>query len=78
MTAMVRLKITKIGDALGVVLPADVLAAMKVTDDETLYLTETPTGYRISPHDPELEEQLRVGREVMDKHREVLQALSKS
>jgi putative addiction module antidote len=75
---MVRLKINKNGNSLAVVLPAEVLASLKVTEGDTLYLTETSTGYRISPHDPQTEEQLRLGREIMEEDRDVLRALSKS
>jgi len=78
MGATIELKITKIGDALGVVFPAGVLTRLKVAEGKTVYLYEPPTGYRFPPHDPEPEEQLRVAREVMEKHRDVLRALSKS
>ena len=74
---MVRLKITKVGNSLAVVLPGEVLASLKVSDGDTLYLAEMPTGYMLSTCDPELQEQLRIGREVMDAHRDVLRALSK-
>jgi putative addiction module antidote len=74
---MVRLKITNVGNSLAVVLPHEVLASLKVGDGDTLYLTEAPTGYMLSTHDPEVQEQLRVAREVMDTHRDVLRALSK-
>jgi putative addiction module antidote len=75
---MIRLKVTKVGDSLGVALPADVLASLKVVEGDTLYLTETPTGYAVSSPDPALQEQLRVGREIMKKHRDVFHALAKS
>ncbi|MEN3378665.1 MAG: hypothetical protein V7604_4020 [Hyphomicrobiales bacterium] len=74
---MIRLKITKVGDSLAVVLPREVLESLKVGDGDTLYLAETPTGYMLSTCDPELQEQLRISREVMDTHRDVLRALSK-
>jgi putative addiction module antidote len=60
-----------------VVLPREVLESLKVGDGDTLYLAETPTGYMLSTCDPELQEQLRISREVMDTHRDVLRALSK-
>ena len=75
---MIRLTVTKIGNLLGVALPTQVLTSLKVIEGDTLYLEQTPSGYRISVPDPELQEQLRVGREIMEKHRDVLRALSKS
>ena len=74
---MVRLKITKVGNSLAVVLPREVLASLKAGDGDTLYLAETPTGYLLSTCDPELQEQLRIGREALDTHRDVLRVLSK-
>ena len=75
---MVRLKVTKVGGSLAVVLPPRVIASLKVREGDTLYLTETSAGHILSSPDPELQEQLRVGREIMEKHRDVLRALSKS
>jgi putative addiction module antidote len=75
---MIRLKITKVGNSLGVVLPPEVLAALKVAEGDTIYLTETSDGYSLSAPDAELQEQLKIGREIMEKHRDVLRALSKS
>ncbi len=75
---MTHLKITKLGGSLAVVLPPEVLGRLKVSEGDTLYLTETSDGYSLSAPDAELQEQLKIGREVMEKHRDVLRALAKS
>ena len=75
---MFQLKTTKVGDSLAVVLPPEVLASLKLVEGDTLYLPKTSTGYAISAQDPEVQEQLRVAREIMAEHRDVLRALAKS
>jgi putative addiction module antidote len=72
-----KLKLRSIGTSTGVILPKEILHRMKVKKDDALFATETPEGYLLTPYDPELEEQLRVGREVMKEHRETLRALAK-
>ena len=75
---MIVLKVRKIGNSLGVVLPREALAALRVGEDDTLYLTEAPDGFRITPHDPEFQEQMKIGRQILKKHRAVLRALAQS
>ena len=74
---MVALKITAIGNSLGVVLPKDVLARLRVGKGDTLFLTEAPDGFRVTPYDPEFEAQMDVARRVMKKRRNVLRELAK-
>ena len=74
---MVALKITAIGNSLGVVLPKEVLARLRVEKGDTLYLTEAPDGFRVTPYDPEFEAQMDVARRVMKKRRNVLRELAK-
>jgi hypothetical protein len=59
-------------------LPPEVLGHLKVSEGDTLYLTETSDGYQISRNDAELEEQLKLGREIMERDRDLLRALAKS
>ena len=75
---MIRLRIIKAGESLGPALPAEVLARLGVTEGDTVFLTETPEGYARSAPDAGLQEQLRVGREVMEQHHDVLRELAKS
>jgi len=74
---MHSLKLTAIGNSTGVVLPKDVLRRLKVENGDTLYLTETPDGFRITPYDPEFEEQMDTARKVMKKRRAALRELAK-
>jgi putative addiction module antidote len=74
---MVKLKVTTVGSSAGVVLPKEVLARLKIEKGDTLFLTDTTDGYRITPYDPDFERQMDLARQVMRKRRNVLKELAK-
>ena len=74
---MHMLKLTQIGNSVGVVFPKDLLAQMRLEKGDDFYVTETPDGMRITAHNPEFEEQMRLGREIMKQRRAVLRELAK-
>lgn len=74
---MIKLKVTKIGNSLGVILPKEALARMKVESGDALFATDSPDGYLLTPYDPDLEEQLRAGRTFTKEYRETFKALAK-
>jgi putative addiction module antidote len=74
---MHALKLTQIGNSVGVILPKEVLAKLKVEKGDTLYVTESPSGVTLTPYDPAFEEQLKLGREFMHDYRDTFRALAK-
>ena len=74
---MPALKVTQIGNSVGVVFPKEMLAHMKVEKGDTVFLTEMPGGYRLTPYDPSLPEQLDAGRELMREFRDTFHELAK-
>ena len=74
---MVALKLRKIGNSVGALIPQEALTALNVGEGDTIYLTRAPDGFRITPYDPEFDEQMRVAREIMKRDRNVLRALAK-
>ena len=74
---MVKLKVTTVGSSVGVVLPKEVLARLKVSKGDSLFLTESPDGFRITPYDSEFEEDMALARRVMHKRRNLLRELAK-
>ena len=74
---MHTLKLTQIGNSVGVILPKEVLARLKVEKGDTLYITESPDGLRLTPHDPNFELQMKAAREIMRTRRKVLRELAK-
>jgi putative addiction module antidote len=75
--AMHILKLTQIGNSLGVILPKEVLARLKLAKGDTLHITDTPDGLALTPLDPNFEVQLAVGREFMREYRDTFRALAK-
>ena len=73
----IPLKITKIGNSAGVVLPKDVLARLRVGPGDTLHLTEAPDGVRLTAGDPDFAAQMAVAERIMREDRDILRALAK-
>jgi putative addiction module antidote len=74
---MPKLKITTIGASAGLILTKEVMTRMRVKKGDSLYLTEAPGGFRVTPYDPEFERQITAAEEIMHVDRDVLRALSK-
>jgi putative addiction module antidote len=71
------LKVIQIGNSLGVTLPKEILAALKVEKGGTLTVTPAPYGFRISAYDEERVRQLETARQIMNARRHVLRELAK-
>jgi putative addiction module antidote len=71
------LKLTQIGNSVGVILPKEVLARLKLEKGDTVHLTDAPGAVTITPFDPALEEQLALGREFMREYRDTFHQLAK-
>lgn len=75
---MTALKLTKIGNSIGMVLPKEVLQTLKVDLGDQLYLTALPDGgYRLTPYSDEFEQQMKVAREITKDWRNALRELAK-
>ncbi|HEY1632767.1 MAG TPA: AbrB/MazE/SpoVT family DNA-binding domain-containing protein [Rhizomicrobium sp.] len=73
----VELKVIQIGNSLGVTLPKEILAALKVGKGDILTISETPDGIRISPYDAEKARQFGLVRNIMKRRRDALRELAK-
>jgi len=72
-----KLKLRAVGTSTGVLLPKEMLIRLKLRKNDTLFAVETPEGYLLTPYDPEVERQLKKGREFMAKYRDTFRALAK-
>jgi putative addiction module antidote len=72
-----HLKVRKIGNSLGVVLPKEVLEALKVGEGDDLFVNKSEQGITLRSSDPDFEYKMQVAREVMHKYRNVLRELAK-
>ena len=74
---MSALKLIQIGNSVGVILPKEVLARLKVGKGDSLFLTEAANGAMLSTYSPEFEAQMDIARDIMQKRRAVLHELAK-
>jgi putative addiction module antidote len=74
---MTALKLTQIGNSVGVILPKEVLARLKLEKGDTVFLTDAAHGVNLSPYDPALEAQLKAGRDFMREYRDTFHQLAK-
>ena len=71
------LKITKIGNSAGVVLPKELLSRLRADVGDTLYVSETPDGIRITAANPSFEAKLALVEQIMREDRDILRVLAK-
>lgn len=71
------LKITKIGNSAGIVLPKELLARLRVGLGDEVYVSEAPDGIRITASDPSFAEQMEVAERIMREDRDILRELAK-
>lgn len=70
------LKITTVGNSVGVILPKEILSRLRVSKGDSVYVTETPKGIEISAYNERFARQMEAGERVMNKHRDVLKKLA--
>lgn len=69
------LKLTRIGNSTGVVLPREILDKLRVERGDVLSVVETPDGVELTPYDPEFASQMEAAERVMREDRDVLRLL---
>jgi len=74
---MYALKLRRIGNSLGVTLPKEALAKLKVKEGEVLFLTETPDGFRVTPYDAQFKRAMDAFEEGRTRYRNALRELAK-
>lgn len=73
---MAELKVTTIGNSVGVVLSKEILTKLRVAKGDMLYAIETPNGIELTAYNPEFAEQMDVAEQVMREDRDVLKKLA--
>ena len=75
---MVTLKVRKVGNSLGLVLPKEVVGRLRTAEGEEVFLVEGPNNtYRLTPFDPDFEKKMSKAEEIMTRYRNTLHVLSK-
>jgi putative addiction module antidote len=75
---ILELKLRKVGNSVGLVLPKEALAHLNASEGDTVSVTEGPDGsLRLSPHKAEVARQMEVVQDVMKRYRHTLRELAK-
>lgn len=72
-----RLKVRKIGNSLGVVLPKETLAKLRVGEGDELQAVETDRGVELSAFDADLDDAMKWIEKGARRYRNTLRALAK-
>ncbi len=73
-----ELKVRKIGNSLGVVLPKEAVERLQVDEGDRLLLLEGPgNAYQLTPYDPAFEKKMKKGEGIIRRYRNTLHALAK-
>lgn len=71
-----QIKITKIGNSAGIILPKDVLARLRVEQGDLLYVSETPDGIRLTASNPDFAAKMAMAEAIMREDRDILRVLA--
>ena len=75
---MTQLKLTQIGNSVGVILPKEALAHLKAGEGDSLSLTEGPAGtLHLMPAKSDVARQMEVAQDVMKRYRHTLRELAR-
>ena len=76
MQSVTALDPTQIGDSVGVVLPEEVPARLKLEKGDTVFGTDTADGIKLTPYSLAFEEQMVAARGFKKMRRDVLRELA--
>jgi putative addiction module antidote len=74
---MLKVKVTSVGNSMGILLPKEALSKMKAVKGDTLYLVESPDGYTLTPYQQDFEAQINVAEGIMKRYKNTLRELAK-
>jgi putative addiction module antidote len=71
------LQIRKIGNSVGLILPKELLARLKLQEGDKLYVIEQPErGVKLTPYDPKHAEAMGIARRSFRKYADTYKALA--
>ena len=75
---VLELKLRKVGNSVGVILPKEALAHMNADNGDAVYLTEaTDGGFRLTASNPEFARKLKAAENLGRRYRHALKELAK-
>jgi putative addiction module antidote len=73
---MIEITVRKVGNSLGLILSGEVTKKLGVSEGDTLFLTDSVEGFRLTPYDPAFKAQMETAEGVMKRYRNALHELS--
>jgi putative addiction module antidote len=75
---ILKLKLRKVGNSLGVVIPKEALKKLDSGEGDTLLLSESPDGgFRVTPNKENFADQMAVAEDIANRYRNTLNELAK-
>ena len=74
---VLELKLRKIGNSLGIVLPKEALQHLGAEEGDSVTLTGTTSGYQMAANDPEFAKAMNVFQDLAQRYRNTLAELAK-
>jgi putative addiction module antidote len=75
---MMELKVRKIGNSLGVVLPKEAMSRLKAGEGDRLFLVEGPeSSYQLTPYDPSFKKKMKKVEDIIGRYRNTIHELAK-
>ena len=72
------LQVKRIGNSVGLILPKDLLARLKLSEGDKLFVVEqTERGIKLSPYDPKHARAIEIARRSFRKYADTYKALAK-
>jgi len=71
------LKLTTVGNSIGVVLPKELLSKLRVDKGDTLYVVETPDVIELTAYRPDFATQMDAAETIMRENKDVLRKLAR-
>lgn len=72
-----KLKVRKIGNSLGLILPKEVAEQLRVAEDDNVHYVVDTSGLHVTPFDPDFDAAMEAFRQTRRKYRNALRALAK-
>lgn len=73
---MITLKLTTVGNSVGVVLPKEFLARLRVDKGDIIYATETADGFIVKNYDEDFVKDMEMAERLIHENRNVLKKLA--
>ena len=72
-----KIKVRKIGNSLGLILPKDVVEQLRVAEDDSVHYVVDCDGLHLTPFDPDFDAAMEAFGQTRRKYRNALRALAK-